>query len=245
MMAVERQTAGITAAFPAPPPFYRHFTEENLARFAELQGDAATTLSKTDGESQKLTSVLNLPPELRFLQPPSPPPNGRYRCFGEDHEISGPIPPLPAETPALYPCPPTPAHLIRLTRSLLLNFLEFVHILTTNPSITEYGPKWDDLRDLFRNVHQAVNEYRPHQAREALILLMESQVERGRKEKQDLEELKMQVDAVLAGLGERLDTGQGPVTLDEGREGFRHKETSHKMLESDKRVWAFLREETE
>jgi hypothetical protein len=74
---------------------------------------------------------------------------------------------------------------------------------------------------------------------------MESQVERGRKEKQDLEELKMQVDAVLAGLGERLDTGQGPVTLDEGREGFRHKETSHKMLESDKRVWAFLREETE
>jgi hypothetical protein len=54
----------------------------------------------------------------------------------------------------------------------------------------------------------------------------------------------LEMDAVLADLGEKLDTGQDPITLGEGREWFRHGETLHKRIESDKKVWALLREQT-
>lgn len=93
-----------------------------------------------------------------------------------------------------------------------------------------------------------MNEYRPHQAREALILLMEEQVERGKAEQKGMEELKAKVDEVLAGLGEGLDRGgeddgvgggvDGAVT----RSGHQSKEEK-KKIEAEKRMWEFLRED--
>ncbi|MCJ1392904.1 Mediator of RNA polymerase II transcription subunit 7 [Xylographa bjoerkii] len=247
-MAEQQQTTSITAAFPAPPPFYKHFTEAHLARFAELQADPTTELEDTKNKQPSSGSLLDLPPELRYLQPPPPPANGKYRSFGEDHSLAAPLTPLPDETSALYTSPPTPASLIQLTRSILLNFLELVHILATNPSATEYGPKWDDLRDLFRNAHQAVNEYRPHQAREALILMMEAQVERGRREKEGIGELKTRVDALLAGLGEGLDEREDEeievngTGLSNGR-GRGEDEEWEREQEDEKRMWEVLRED--
>ncbi|MCJ1404102.1 Mediator of RNA polymerase II transcription subunit 7 [Xylographa trunciseda] len=247
-MAEQQQNSSITAAFPAPPPFYKHFTEANLTRFAELQADSITDPEDTQGNQQSSSSLLDLPPELRCLQPPPPPSNGKYRSFGEDRSLAAPLTPLPAETSALYTSPPTPTSLIQLTRSILLNFLELVHILATNPSATEYGPKWDDLRDLFRNAHQAVNEYRPHQAREALILMMEAQVERGRREKEGIGELRTKVDELLAGLGEGLDEREGEENgvngsgLSLGRVRGEDEEWERKM-EDEKRMWEILRED--
>ena len=148
----------------------------------------------------------------------------------------------------MYTSPPTPASLVQLTRSILLNFLELVHILATNPSSTEYGPKWEDLRDLFRNAHQAVNEYRPHQAREALILMMEAQVERGKREKEGIRELSTRVDNLLAGLGEGLDEremeekGSNGTDLGQGRGGGEDEEWEREMEEED-RMWEILRED--
>ena len=63
----------ITAAFPAPPPFYKSFTFQNLARLQELRNAG--------------TSEEDLPSELRKLVPP-PPPTAPYRSFGELHEVS-------------------------------------------------------------------------------------------------------------------------------------------------------------
>ncbi|MCJ1319846.1 Mediator of RNA polymerase II transcription subunit 7 [Xylographa vitiligo] len=247
-MAEPRQSSSITAAFPAPPPFYKYFTETNLNRFAELQTESSTDLENTKDHQRLLRSLLNLPPELRYFQPPPAPPNGQYRSFGEDRLLAAPLVPLPDETSALYPSPPTPASLIQLTRSILLNFLELVHILATNPSATEYGPKWEDLRDLFRNAHQAINEYRPHQAREALILMMEAQVERGKREREGIGELRTRVDEMLADLGEGLDEsgveedGVNGAGLGQGRwrgeDGVRERE-----MEDEKRMWEVLRQD--
>ncbi|MCJ1282336.1 Mediator of RNA polymerase II transcription subunit 7 [Xylographa opegraphella] len=247
-MAEPQTSSSITAAFPAPPPFYKHFTETNLARFAELQADSNTDLEDNRNNRSPLNSLLDLPSELRYLQPPPPPPNGRYRSFGEDRSLAAPIIPLPDETSTLYTSPPTPASLIQLTRSILLNFLELVHILATNPSSTEYGPKWDDLRDLFRNAHQAVNEYRPHQAREALILMMEAQVERGRREKEGIEELRTRIDKILEGLGKGLaerEVKESRVNETELRQDSRggDDEEWDRELEDEERMWEVLKED--
>ena len=164
-------------------------------------------------------------------------------------QLSPPLPPLPPEIEQLYQSPPTPQILIQLTRSILLNFLEYVHILATNPAHTEYGPKWDDLRDLFRNAHQAVNEYRPHQAREALIMMMEAQVERGKRERDGIRELREKVEVMLAGLGEgseetELERTKRNQTLELDTENGGHDTDSirERKLEAERRMWETLRE---
>ena len=100
---------------------------------------------------------------------------------------------------------------------------------------------------MFRNAHQAVNEYRPHQAREALILLMEGQVERGQSEKKGIEELKAKVDEVLAGLGEGLNQGGNGDGADPGQGAGANvngnQTTERKKNEAEKRMWEVLREE--
>lgn len=87
----------------------------------------------------------------------------------------------------------------RLAKSLLLNFLEFMGILSTNPE--QYQEKLQDLRTLFINFHHLLNEYRPHQAREQVILLMEKEVERVRSEREGLENMKVRIDGIMKELG--------------------------------------------
>ena len=285
----EQQTAAISAAFPAPPPFYKAFTASNLAQLKSLK-ESSTSLPGTQplSQSQGTTkSLLDLPPELRYLTPPAPPLDGRYRSFGEERSVClsppspiiaishhrtdslllqvHPTPPsLPPETPAVIKSPPTPKSLTHLTRSILLNFLEFVHILATDPSSSEYGPKWDDIRDLFRNAHVAVNEYRPFQAREALIMMMEEELEKGRAEIRAMKAMKEKVDGILAGLGEGLDkeiaVAVETVGLDKeiavekmGLEGLgkddmplngpKRLKTKEAASEREERMWKMLREE--
>jgi len=81
-----------------------------------------------------------------------------------------------------------------------LNFLELVGILSVNPE--QWVPKWEDLNTLFRNAHHLINEYRPHQARETLIAMMEDQLERKKAEVEGVLKMKDKVDSVLAELGE-------------------------------------------
>lgn len=96
--------SGISAAFPAPPPFYKAFTSQNLGRlheFLEPSDPQDSDPQRSAGESsQKLAADLtSLPPELRYLIPPPPPPEGRYRSFGNLHDVRSPSPPPPFEAP--------------------------------------------------------------------------------------------------------------------------------------------------
>jgi mediator of RNA polymerase II transcription subunit 7 len=63
------------APFPTPPPFWKHFTTGNMAQFKALE----------DAAKQK-KAVPELPPELRYLRPPTPPPE-RYSIFGEEQTV--------------------------------------------------------------------------------------------------------------------------------------------------------------
>lgn len=59
-----------------------------------------------------------------------------------------------------------------------------------------------DLRTLFINFHHLLNEYRPHQARESLILMMQDQLENSRAETEGIMKMKEKVEGILVGLSE-------------------------------------------
>ncbi|MCJ1463876.1 Mediator of RNA polymerase II transcription subunit 7 [Pseudocyphellaria aurata] len=211
--------ATISAAFPAPPPFYKSFTEENLALLAAATaGDAR----------QDETTGAGLPQQVQHLIPPAPPRDGKYRSFGVVHDV----PPQP-ETPQLQSQPPTPQRLLAITHNILLTFLTLTHALASAPSA--YAPVWDQLHALFQEAHAIVNDYRPHQARETLILMMEDQVAKGRAEVRGAREMGARVKAVLEGLGGGLEDSRD-MGMRSGRRdhGVRGADTED---EETRRVW--------
>jgi len=58
-----------------------------------------------------------------------------------------------------------------------------------------------DLRTLFINMHHTINEWRPHQTREALISLMQTQLDRTQAETKALREVTESARRVLESLG--------------------------------------------
>ncbi|KAJ6261337.1 Mediator of RNA polymerase II transcription subunit [Drechslerella dactyloides] len=176
----QRNTA---SAFPAPPPFFKNFTPENQAKLKELQRESNRV--EDDGGDAPSQS---LPPELVCLIPPKPPTEGQYRSFGDTWNIPDRLPTLnELNIPQLFPEPSDESYnvdraqeLRRLCKSLLLNYLELVGIMGMAPE--EFEEKVYHLRIHLINIHQLINEYRPHQARETLISMMEEQLERSRQE---------------------------------------------------------------
>ena len=82
--------------FPDPPPFYKHFTTENLTRLKELEKEAAPEDDETKPSpsypATKLTAeqILALPTELRYLIPPEPPADdAEFHVFGTKEKAKG------------------------------------------------------------------------------------------------------------------------------------------------------------
>lgn len=63
----------------------------------------------------------------------------------------------------------------KLNHSLLVNLLDILDILITAPESQRRTEKIDDLTLLFVHIHHLLNEYRPHQARETLRVILELQ----------------------------------------------------------------------
>lgn len=119
----------------------------------------------------------------------------------------------------------------KMAKSLLLNFLELVGIMSYSPiDVGTFAPssehnlmgeiqfqeKIDDLRTIFVNFHHLLNTYRPHQARESLILMMQAQLEKSRKETQGIKEMKAKVEGLIQGLGQTsLAESEEPTSLNE------------------------------
>ena len=104
--------------------------------------------------------------------------------------------------------------------------------------------KLADLRTIMINMHHLINEYRPHQARETLILMMEEQVERCRRERDENLKAKEMVKGVLGALEEVLGAGLG-AGREEGREdgqGARERGgvKGEGVRERDREMWRVL-----
>lgn len=105
--------------------------------------------------------------------------------------------PLPADEDPSQPSQPLnhAYYLLKISKSLLLNFLEFVGILSESPE--QFESKVEDMRNLFINAHHLLNLYRPHQARESLIMMMEEQLRHTKDEIQQMDKLKVEIEGVL------------------------------------------------
>lgn len=55
---------------------------------------------------------------------------------------------------------------------------------------------------MFVNFHHLLNEYRPHQARESLILMMQDQLDRSRAETEGIMKMKEKVEGLLESFGQ-------------------------------------------
>lgn len=178
----------MAAPFPTPPPFWKHFTKQNVARAKQLRDDE--TADK----------------ELQYLIPPEPPSDGKFTSFGQAIDLNPPPATLEsAGITQLYPAHPDVSlnpqpHLISLARSLLTTFLSLTGTLSQNPEL--YEETVTDLQTIIYNMHHLINLYRPHQARESLILLMEARVEKMKAEIQAIDESKEKVNKLLQGMQE-------------------------------------------
>ena len=63
----------------------------------------------------------------------------------------------------------------KLNHSILVNFLDLLGIMIKDPKSSQRHEKIDDLTLLFIHVHHLINEFRPHQARETLRVMMMEQ----------------------------------------------------------------------
>ncbi len=63
----------------------------------------------------------------------------------------------------------------KFNHSILVNFLDLLDILIKAPESQRRMEKIDDLTLLFIHMHHLINEFRPHQARETLRVMMDRQ----------------------------------------------------------------------
>ncbi|KAJ2896889.1 putative mediator of RNA polymerase ii transcription subunit 7 protein [Zalerion maritima] len=222
----QRQNTGL----PLPPPFYKDFTPDNLLRYQAILSSYLSSQSRpsqpsaaastSTSQTQLKTTVpppppciplTDLPPELVTLQPPSPPEDGEWRCFGDRYTLKDELPTL--EEQQIERLIPEGTFsdgldekqlerevvLKRCAKSLLLNYLEMASLMRKDPWAGHV--KSLSIRTIFINLHHALNEYRPHQARESLIQLMQEQLDRKRAETQANREAADKAKRVLEGLG--------------------------------------------
>ncbi|KAI1813462.1 MED7-domain-containing protein [Poronia punctata] len=203
---MEEEQPQSASTWPPPPPFWKAFTPENIARIDDLRKETAERSNIQDRSTVRLDG---LPRGLRNLQPPAEPVDGEWRVFGAHYKLKDELPRLEdGEIRRLFPNPEERDQdgkhfdratiLKRLAKSLLLNFLELTGLLATRPEEAE--EKITDIRDLFINFHHLINEYRPHQARESLISLMQSQLDRRRAETNAIRDAVDKAERVLEGL---------------------------------------------
>lgn len=218
----------LSSAYPPPPSLYKHFTNENLSK-----------LKNGDDKSYP----------LNLLIPPPPPSNAPYRSFGDIWQPDDKLLPLTEVGIAqLYKAIQSSDELGRdriwelkkLLKSLLSNFLELVGILSVNPQL--FPAKVEDIRVILINMHHLLNEYRPHQARESLIMLMEDQIN---KKKQNIENIRKSNHEIQAKIAEMADNFKDllPQDIDQhvddqvGTISEEPEDVKEKEKEKDLRIW--------
>ncbi|CAO3691373.1 unnamed protein product [Rhizopus stolonifer] len=154
------------SAWPDPPNYYKRYTDNNL------------NLLKEANETKEfpMDPITTCTPEfyLQALEPP-PVPTLEYTVFDQKWQQlfkDGDIDRV--------------QELKRLNRALITQYLELLDILIKEPD--QFGKYIENISTTFINMHHILNEYRPHQARETLRLLMEDQIAKKRQQTQELRE---------------------------------------------------------
>ncbi|KAK9369984.1 MED7 protein-domain-containing protein [Lipomyces kononenkoae] len=197
---MDDQSAALASAFPPPPSFYKAYT-----------ADATNALANALASSE-------LPPnDLACLLPPSPPDAGSgpddrpatYRSLGHKWSTKDILPTLKdLGIPELFSNASSDeagsdpsyrvSELKQLTKSLIIKYLELVGVMGISPE--QFPERVEEIRIILINMHHLLNEYRPHQARESLIIMMEEQLERKHAQISKAKHACEHMESVLASL---------------------------------------------
>ena len=98
-----------------------------------------------------------------------------------------------------------------MNHSVLVNFLDLIDILIKTPESPKRDEKIEDINLLFIHMHHLINEFRPHQARETLRVMLMVQK---RKRTQFTAKFKEQLEKVEAIIQEAIESLPEPDTDD-------------------------------
>lgn len=188
----------------------------NPAKGDEASKQASNVVDAAD----KIGSAKDLErPEhpLDLLIPPAPPTNGTYRSFGNVWQADDKLMSLKdMGITQLYTLGNKEAtdgdgnegkmpdiqdrifELKKLLHSVLVQFVELTGIMSISPE--SFPEKTEDIRVILINIHHLLNEYRPHQSRESLILLMEDELATKKKDIEDLRKTNEGIRQKIANL---------------------------------------------
>ncbi|CDS08437.1 hypothetical protein LRAMOSA09799 [Lichtheimia ramosa] len=196
------------SAWPDPPFLYKRYTADNLDKLHNARKKGAFPDTPI---SQPLYPDFS----LKALEPP-PPPTESYTIFDQRWQVHESLQSLSdLGVRQLFPegnIDPI-RELKKLNRSLMNQYLQLLQTLVENPQ--EYGQKIENISTIFINMHHILNEYRPHQARETLRLLMENQITRKREMVAELRNKSRQMLRDLQEYGQ--DTTKQLLTADESQ----------------------------
>lgn len=179
------------------------------------------------GEPQQVSALP--PPPMQYIKEytdenirkglaPKPPPPIRdsYMMFGNQFQCDDLII-RPLESQGIERLHPMQfdhkRELKKLNMSILINFLDLLDILIKNPGSIKREEKLEDIKLLFVHMHHLINEYRPHQARETLRVMMEVQkrqrLETAERFQKHLEKVVEMIQGCLASLPDDLPQMDG------------------------------------
>jgi len=186
------------------------------------------------GEPQQVSALP--PPPMQYIKEytddnirkglaPKPPPPIRdsYMMFGNQFQCDDLII-RPLESQGIERLHPMQfdhkRELKKLNMSILVNFLDLLDILIKSPGSIKREEKLEDLKLLFVHMHHLINEYRPHQARETLRVMMEVQkrqrLETAERFQKHLERVVEMIQGCLATLPDDLPQTEGLSGTGEG-----------------------------
>ncbi|XP_063046570.1 mediator of RNA polymerase II transcription subunit 7 [Engraulis encrasicolus] len=147
---------------------------------------------------------------------PPPPIRDSYMMFGNQFQCDDLII-RPLESQGIERLHPVQfdhkCELKKLNMSILVNFLDLLDILIKSPGSIKREEKLEDLKLLFVHMHHLINEYRPHQARETLRVMMEVQkrqrLETAERFQKHLERVVEMIQNCLATLPDDLPLQEG------------------------------------
>ncbi|XP_057311016.1 mediator of RNA polymerase II transcription subunit 7-like [Hydractinia symbiolongicarpus] len=174
-------------SFPLPPTFYyKHYTNHNVKA---------------------------------KLVPKAPAPvTGEYTMFGHQYKTDDEIiQPLESQgIKRLYSKEKQFDHIVemkKLNHSILVNYLELLETMIEEPASAERIRKIEEIKVLFINLHHLINEFRPHQARETLRIMLHRQKQ---QRLETTERLRLNIDkakSILKACAGQLNNLQGSTSI--------------------------------
>ncbi|TMW58707.1 hypothetical protein Poli38472_010266 [Pythium oligandrum] len=152
----------IVSAFPAPPAFFVLYADG-----VESGPPPPETMEPTYHMFGTPYSTKDVVPDLL------PQPGKKLYLDGKDS--------VPGESSEVIDYK---AQMKKINHSLLANFTELVDVLIKKPSL--FNEKLADLELLFLNMHNLINAFRPHQARETIIHMLKTQINERREAAQEI-----------------------------------------------------------